>query len=141
MEANKTSIKHVITIASLVLGCVYYLIKYKFLLGNTKNILFHIITSTFFIVLVVIYSLYIKLDNKVDSWIITTTLLTCIGGTAFDLVINIYPERGCWATLLALIYMIIEVEKIYSTDSIIFILGCVLMVSILMLYGVLTKFV
>lgn len=123
-------------VGSLVLGCLYYLVKYKFLLGTTRNIFYRVITSVSFIVVLTLYILYIKFDNKISTWLITISLLTCVGGITFDMAIDIYPERGSWASLLTLMYIILETKHVYGTNSIIFIIGCILFGSSMTAYGI-----
>ena len=123
-------------VGSLVLGCLYYLVKYKFLLGTTRNLFYRVITSVSFIVVLTLYVLYIKFDNKISAWLITTSLLTCVGGITFDMAIDVYPERGSWASLLTLLYIIIETKQVYGTNSILFIVGCILFGASITTYGI-----
>ena len=122
----------IIATSVLVGGVLYYIVKYKILFDthrhtSTWNVLLSVLLS----VIVTAYAIYIRVGESIDIQYITSAIIFAIGGTALDLISNIFPERGAWTAATALAFFVKRVYNILGSHSTEYRIGLGLCVTVI----------
>jgi len=78
-----------------------------------------------------VYAIYLRVGHNTESRLITIVVLFAIGGTAMDLVANVFPDRGAWAAGVALGFLVKNVHSSIGPTSTQYHVGLILAVLVI----------